>query len=163
VLENNKGFRVAPVSPDELIDITTVRCELEGIAVRMAIEKGDLRWESSIVARHHELSRMPLLSPDGTLSDEWNAANGALHEALHAACGSPLLLGFCGVLSERYYRYRRLWARHPSSGRSTAQEHENIVNAVIARHAAEAIPLLKDHLTATTQDLLANWSTLHVD
>jgi len=163
VLENNKGFRVAPVSPEELLDITTVRCELEAIAVRMAIEKGDLRWESNIVALHHELTRVPLLSPDGTFSDEWNTANEALHEALHSACGSPLLLGFCEVLSERYYRYRRLWARHSTGDRNTAREHERIVNAVIARDATTAISMLKAHLTATTRDLLANWSSLQVE
>jgi DNA-binding GntR family transcriptional regulator len=160
VLESNKGFRVAPVSPEELLDITNVRCEVEAIALRMAIEKGDVRWESSIVARHHELSRVTLLNAEGAFSDEWNSANEALHAALRAACGSPLLLGFCESLSERYYRYRRLWARHPSDTRNPAHEHEDIVNAVIARQADRAIPLLKEHLTTTTQDLLAHWSTI---
>lgn len=160
VLESNKGFRVAPVSPEELLDITNVRCEVEAIALRMAMEKGDVRWESTIVARHHELSRVTLLNPQGAFSDEWNAANEALHAALRAACGSPLLLGFCESLSERYYRYRRLWARHPSTARDTAHEHEAIVDAVIARDAGKAVPLLKEHLAATTRELLANWPNL---
>jgi DNA-binding GntR family transcriptional regulator len=160
VLENNKGFRVAPVSPEELLDITTVRCEVESIALRMAIEKGDIRWESSILARHHELSRVPLLNKQGAFSDEWNAANEALHSALRAACGSPLLLNFCEALSERYYRYRRLWARHPSGERNPAHEHEQIINAVIQRDATTAVALVKEHLMATTQELLANWSAL---
>ena len=160
LLENNKGFRVAPVSPEELLDITNVRCEVEAIALRMAMEKGDVRWESSIVARHHELSRVPLLNAQGAFSDEWNAANDALHAALRAACGSPLLLNFCEALSERYYRYRRLWARHPSSQRNPAREHELIVNAVIARETGTATALLKEHLRATTEDLLTHWSAL---
>jgi DNA-binding GntR family transcriptional regulator len=162
VLENNKGFRVAPVSPEELLDITNVRCELESLAVRMAMEKGDVRWESNIVARHHELSRLSPLGPEGSFSDEWNAANDALHLALRAACGSPLLLGFCEVLSERYYRYRRLWASHSSGDRHPSQEHDRIVHAVIARDASAAIPLIKQHLASTTQELLANWSKLQV-
>jgi DNA-binding GntR family transcriptional regulator len=160
VLENNKGFRVAPVSPEELRDITSVRCEIEAIALRMAMEKGDVRWESKIVARHHELSRVAPLNAEGAFSDEWNAANEALHAALRAACGSPLLLGFCDALSERYYRYRRLWARHPSGQRNPAHEHEAIVNAVIARDSAKAIALVKEHLSATTEELLAHWSEL---
>jgi GntR family carbon starvation induced transcriptional regulator len=163
VLENNKGFRVAPVSPEELLDITNVRCELEALAVRMAMEKGDIRWESAIVARHHELSRLSPLSPGGSFSDEWNAANEALHLALRAACGSPLLLGFCEVLSERYYRYRRLWAPHSSGERHPALEHERIVNSVIARDELTAIPLIKQHLASTTQELLANWSKVQVE
>lgn len=160
VLENNKGFRVAPVSPEELIDITMVRCEVEAIALRMAMEKGDVRWESTIVARQHELSRVPLLNSEGAFSDEWNAANEALHAAMRAACGSPLLLNFCEGLSERYYRYRRLWARHPSGKRNPAHEHELIVNAVIERQAPTAITLVREHLSATTQELLAHWSEI---
>ncbi len=160
ILENNKGFRVAPVSPEELIDITTVRCEVEAIALRMAMEKGDVRWESTIVAKQHELSRVPLLNSEGAFSNEWNAANEALHAAMRAACGSPLLLNFCEGLSERYYRYRRLWARHPSGKRNPAHEHELIVNAVIDRDATAAITLVREHLSATTQDLLAHWSEI---
>ncbi len=162
-LENNKGFRVAPVSPEELLDITNVRCEVEAIALRMAMEKGDVRWESNIVARHHELSRVPLFNAQGAFSDEWNAANDALHAALRAACGSPLLLNFCESLSERYYRYRRLWARHPSGERNAAREHEQIINAVIAREIPAATALLKEHLRATTEELLAHWSSLQED
>lgn len=158
VLENNKGFRVAPVSPEELFDITNVRCEVESVALRMAIEKGDVRWESNIVARHHELSRVPLLNAQGGFSDEWNTANDALHAALRSACGSPLLLNFCESLSERYYRYRRLWASYPAGRRDAAREHELIVNAVIARKVETAIALIKEHLMATTQELLAHWS-----
>src|SRR4030095_5501445 len=39
VLEDHKGFRVAPVSREEIMDIANTRCELEGIAVRLSIEK----------------------------------------------------------------------------------------------------------------------------
>lgn len=163
ILESNKGFRVALVSPEELLDITNVRCEIEAIALRMAMEKGDVRWESNIVARHHELSRVPLLDARGAFSDEWNSANEALHSAMRAACGSPLLLSFCESLSERYYRYRRLWARHPTGQRNAAREHERIVNAVIAREIPAATSLLKEHLRATTEELLAHWSTLQED
>lgn len=157
LLENNKGFRVAPVSRDDVLDITMVRCNLEAIALRLAIEKGDVRWESSIVARHHELSRVPVVNAQGAFSDEWNAANEALHAALRSACGSPVLLSFCESLSERYYRYRRLWARHPSEQRNSSHEHEQIVNAVLARDTAAAIAHLTEHLQATTQDLLVHW------
>lgn len=163
ILESNKGFRVAPVSPEELLDITNVRCEIESIALRLAMEKGDVHWESNIVARHHELSRVPLLNDRGAFSDEWNAANEALHAAMRAACASPLLLGFCESLSERYYRYRRLWARHPSGERTPAREHQRIVDAVIAREIPTATALLREHLRATTEELLAHWSTLQED
>src|SRR6476619_3067384 len=51
VLEDHKGFRVAPVSREEIIDIASTRCEIEGRALEMSIEKGDDRWEATILAR----------------------------------------------------------------------------------------------------------------
>ena len=46
LLEDHKGFRVAPVSREEMIDIANTLLELEAIAIRMAVEKGDDRWEA---------------------------------------------------------------------------------------------------------------------
>src|SRR5436190_20802283 len=42
VLEDHKGFRVAPVSPEEALDIANSRCEIEGLAVRMAVDQGEI-------------------------------------------------------------------------------------------------------------------------
>jgi len=62
VLEDHKGFRVAPVSQEEMLDIANTLLELEAIAIRQAIEKGDDRWEADIVARFHELSKRSLFA-----------------------------------------------------------------------------------------------------
>jgi DNA-binding GntR family transcriptional regulator len=156
-LEVNKGFRVAPVSREELIDIANTLFELEAIAIRLAIEKGDDRWEGNIVARLHELSKRPMCNADGTLDEEWQARNVAFHEALYAACGSPLLLMFCRTVSERYSRYRRLWDQRADPSRNVAKEHEQIQRAVIARDCETALALLRKHRTQTTTGILNRW------
>jgi len=74
LLEDHKGFRVAPVSREEMIDIANTLLELEAIAIRWAIEKGDDRWEADIVARLHELSKREMFAPDGSLDPEWDRA-----------------------------------------------------------------------------------------
>ena len=48
----------------------------------------------------------------------------AFHESLYAACGSPSLMRFCRILSERFSRYRRLWARRLARKRNIGREHE---------------------------------------
>ena len=63
LLEDHKGFRVAPVSREEMIDIANTLLELEAIAIRMAIEKGNDHWEAQIVARYHELSKREMFAP----------------------------------------------------------------------------------------------------
>ena len=158
ILEDHKGFRVAPVSRDELIDIANTLIELEAIAIRMATEKGDDRWEAEIVARFHELSKRPMFDADGTLDPEWEARNVAFHESLYAACGSPSLKLVCHVLYERHSRYRRLRTQKAGkAGRDVSKEHEALMQATIRRDAATAIALLRKHRSATVQDVLAKW------
>ena len=157
-LEDHKGFQVAPVSQDEMVDTATTLFELEAVAIRKAVEKGDDRWEANIVARFHELSKRAITSGGATLDPEWEIRNVAFHESLYAACGSPSLIFFCRQLSERFSRYRRLWARHADERRNVAEEHRQIMQAVIDRDAATAVDLLNRHRMTTIQELLANWN-----
>ena len=157
VLEVNKGFRVAPVSREEVLDVTNTWIELEAIAIRMAVQKGDDRWEGNILARLHELSKRAMSGVDGKLDPEWERRNTVFHESLYAACGSPTLMGFIHTTAERYSRYLRLWARHAEAGRDVAREHQEICKAVVGRNADKAVVLIRDHRTATTDSLLELW------
>src|SRR3954447_15366630 len=58
--EPQHGFSVTSLSDDDLDDLTTARCELEGLVLRMSIEHGDIAWESEVVAAHHALDRTPM-------------------------------------------------------------------------------------------------------
>jgi DNA-binding GntR family transcriptional regulator len=163
VVESHKGFRVSPVSREELLDIIRMRCDLEELAIRAAIEKGDLRWESNILARFHEVSNLPIFEPGGTLSDEWDRANNAFHEALYAACGSRILITFCNQLRERFGRYRRLWAQYGKPTADTVKDHENLVRAAVGRNADRAVLLIRKHFNRTTRSILDNWSAVDKD
>lgn len=157
VLEDHKGFRVAPVSQEEAVDLATTWFELEALGIRQSIKKGDDRWAANIQARFRELSKRRMRTAQGTLDPDWEPRNLAFHESLYAACGSPSLMRFCRTLSERFSRYRRLWARGTHK-RNIAKEHENICRAVLNRDAAAAVAALRRHRTTTIRDLLANWN-----
>lgn len=154
ILEDHKGFRVAPVSRDELVDITTTRCELEGLAVALAIEKGDDFWEANIVARFHEMAKRASHTPSGPLDAEWERRHDAFHQALYSACGLRWLVGFCQILAERSFRYRHLLLEAVDRTRDHRSEHEAIVNAVLGRDRTKALALLREHYTRTAQTLL---------
>jgi GntR family transcriptional regulator, carbon starvation induced regulator len=158
VLEDHKGFRVAPVSREEMQDIANTLLELEALAIRMAVKKGDDRWEAEIVARFHELSKRQMFAADGTLDTEWEARNVAFHESLYAACGSPSLKLVCHVLYERHSRYRRLRTKNTGKpDRDVSKEHETLMRATVARDATAAIAQLRKHRSATLGDVLADW------
>ena len=56
-LEQNKGFRVAGVSRESLLDLMQSRIELESIVLRWSIANGGVEWEADLVAAFHRLSR----------------------------------------------------------------------------------------------------------
>lgn len=157
ILEDHKGFRVAPVSQEELVDLAMTWFELEALGIRQSIEKGDDRWAANIKARFRELSKHRMRTPQGTIDADWEPHNLAFHESLYAACGSPSLMRFCRVLSDRFSRYRRLWAKRPHA-RNIAKEHEDLCRAVLSRDTAAAVAALRKHRTTTIQDLLADWN-----
>lgn len=157
VLEDHKGFRVAPVSPEEALDIANSRCELEGLAVRMAIQKGDDEWEANIIARFHELSKRATYAVDGKLDPEWERRHDAFHQALYAACELRSLISFCQILAERAYRYRHLLLENVDRTRDHRGEHEAIQKAIVNRDAETGVALLQQHYRRTVETLVANW------
>jgi len=53
--EDQRGFCVAPVSRDELVDLTQTRIELESVALQQAVERGGIDWESQVLSSFHRL------------------------------------------------------------------------------------------------------------
>ncbi|MCU1359146.1 MAG: csiR 1 [Ilumatobacteraceae bacterium] len=154
VSEPQMGFRVVTLSVADLQDLTTARCEIEGLALRYAIASGDLGWESEIVASRYALERTPAGSADDAqaLSDEWTEAHRRFHQALIAGCPNIRIRGVASALRDAAELYRH-WSRHTDHSRDTDAEHQGLVEAVLARDTERATRLLELHLR-TTADLL---------
>ena len=157
--EDHKGFRVAPVSQEELVDLAMTWFELEALGIRQSIKKGDDRWAANIRARFRELSKHRMRTPKGRLDPAWEPRNLAFHESLYAACGSPSLMRFCRTLSERFSRYRRLWAAAAITGTSRRSTKNSAVPSS-SRDTAAAVAALRKHRTRTIRDLLADWNRM---
>ena len=55
-LEEQKGFRVAPISREELSELVTARCWIDGAAITESIKRFDMAWEERLVLALHRLS-----------------------------------------------------------------------------------------------------------
>jgi DNA-binding GntR family transcriptional regulator len=156
VAEPQRGFRAAPISQEDLQDLTRVRIEIEGLCLRRAIAVGDVDWESRLVAALHRLSRPPerAAADPARSSDEWAEAHAAFHVALADGCDSPWLLKLRRQLYDQSERYRRLSVPLTTEKRNIGAEHQGIVDAALARDADKAVALLSAHLGATTRILL---------
>lgn len=152
--EDQRGFFVAPVSRDDLVDLTQTRIEVEQMALRLAMERGDVEWETQLVSCFHRLSRTePPTSPERAVV--WAQAHQQFHEALIAGCRSAWTLRLCRLLYEKSERYRNLSAqRTRSGGRDVAAEHRTLMDAAMARDTEAACRLLSEHFWETTDIIL---------
>jgi DNA-binding GntR family transcriptional regulator len=154
--EPQHGFHVTSLSLDDLDDLTTARCELEGLVLRKSIEHGDIAWESEIVAAHHALDRTPMESEGdpALLTEEWTQLHSRFHRALLAACPNQRLLNMALSLRDAAELYRR-WSRPlgHDDHRDVRGEHRALVEAALRGDASEAVRLLEAHLRRTTRAL----------
>jgi GntR family transcriptional regulator, carbon starvation induced regulator len=161
IAEGQRGFRVAPVTRHDLLDVTNARVLIEREALRLAIQHGDDVWEGSMVSTFHRMDRMQVREGRGyALSPEWSALHSAFHYALVSACGSPTLLGMRERLNERAHRYRALSAKLRPFERDKAAEHRGILDAVLDRNEGLAADLIDRHIRSTTANVIAYASHL---
>ncbi|MGJ7456180.1 DNA-binding transcriptional regulator CsiR [Halomonas sp. MA07-2] len=147
---SQRGYRVAPMSLAELADLYDARAELEGLVLRLAIERGDDAWEAGVLARAHTLAKvMEVNSPDELL-DVWDARHKAFHTAIASGCRSPHLLQVREGLFDQVERYRHLWLRATVfSERALArkrEEHTALVEVILARDVERAAEMMREHL-----------------
>lgn len=154
VLEDQRGFSVAPVSRDELLDLTSARAELDALALRWSIQCGDDNWEASLLGAFHRLQKSTKIAGDGSIQADWEERHRTFHEALVGACPNKVLLQVRTTLYERAERYRNLSVRYLRAPRDDRGEHEAIMNAALARDTAQAEQLLKTHILRTSEILL---------
>lgn len=155
--EEQRGFRVATVSKEELRELVDTRCSIEELALRKSIENRDSHWEESLVLAFHRLSRAPRSSKTGVFERNpvWDELHRAFHMVLVSACGSRWLLDFCGQLNDQADRYRRLSSiSNPS--RNPMEEHRAIMEAAINGKADDAVEILCDHYRQTADIILSS-------
>lgn len=152
--EEQRGFRVAPVSEANCREVIRLRCEFEVLALTESIRRGDAEWEARVVAASYLLGKF-----DGRrerLQDvaEWERLHRAFHHTLASACGMPLLLQFCGQLHDMFDRYRGLFLAEKPVDKDVPGEHRAIVQAALDRKPGEAAAILRRHIERVGDNVL---------
>lgn len=149
--EEQKGFRVAPVSLEDLADLTRTRIFVEKEALRESIMAGDDAWEGRVVAAYHRLSKIEakLASGPEYQQDEFEERNREFHQALISACPSRWLNHLYGILFQQSERYRRISLVNRVVSRDVHGEHKAIFDAALARDADLACKVAGEHIERT--------------
>lgn len=146
--EDNRGFRVPPMSLTALRDITDQRKLIECQGLRLSIERGDDKFEADLIATFHRLSRLDTKrarsEPGGF--EAWEAQHREFHRALIAGAGSSWLARFQAILFDQADRYRRFYIEKGPSHPMIADDHKRILEATIGKDAAAATDLLERHI-----------------
>jgi len=147
---DHRGFTVAPVSENDLVDLTRARCWLNEVAIRKSIENGDAAWEETVVLCFHRLSRTPRFAPgvETERSEAWETAHRNFHTSLISASGSGRLAHYCEQLFDSAERYRHIGRRAGVKG-NRDKEHRDLMEAVVARDAEKAARLINRHFERT--------------
>jgi DNA-binding GntR family transcriptional regulator len=165
VAKPNSGYSVWPLSLPDLLELTALRKDVEGLALRYAIERGDLSWQAQLVAAHHVLEQTMQFSqaPEGgaIVREEWVEAHKFFHETLLQGCRSARLFDFARSLRASIDLYLR-WSCPAgiTNDRDVGAEHREILESVVARDEARGLTVLSAHIQSTTDILLASFTAL---
>lgn len=154
VIERNRGFHVTTLSSEALSSLTEARKIAEGAALRLSVQRGDVAWESEVLAAHHLLASEPIYDPnDGTARNKrWVEAHLAFHYKLIEGCANQVLLDMCARLSNMAELYRA-WSSHTKESvkRDVAAEHRALMEAALAHHTDLAVARFEAHLERTAE------------
>lgn len=156
VTEGQRGFRVAPVSQRDLMDLTDARVMVEREVMRLAVLHGDVDWEAKSIAAFHRMDRLRSAEPDRYVHNpEWAALHSAFHDALADGCPNLVLRELRLGLFDRAHRYRRLSSIANAGRRDNIGEHRAILEAAVRRDVNEACDLTERHIRKTTENVLS--------
>lgn len=154
VAEDQRGFAVAPISAENLLELANLRRLIEMDALEHSIRNGDMAWEARVVAAHHKLARVEGagVKDAATLAD-WRRYDWEFHQTLISACGSHELMAVHAMVFDKYLRYQMLFLT--DRGEISRAEHLHLKEAALARDIETAKAVLARHIEGGVTHALA--------
>lgn len=145
----NRGYRVRSLDTDRLTSIFDLRGVLEGLAARLAAERGmdetiAAEYRSALAEGDHLIGKGRLVAAD---RNRFGEVNARIHEAVLLAADNRMLrdmLRLCHnvpISSNRNILWNdRDWLRR------SHDDHHRILDAILRRDGARAEQLMREHI-----------------
>ncbi|NLD71052.1 MAG: GntR family transcriptional regulator [Limnobacter sp.] len=154
--EDRRGFRVAPATREHLADVLQTRQLVEALVLRSAFEAGSLEWEARVLGAFHRLKGTAMYEPGASvIREEWELAHRDFHHAVLSPSPLRILLEFQAVLWDHAARYRNLVRPAILDAEVLLHEHEQLLEAVLAKDADMACMALRRHIRNAGNAVLA--------
>lgn len=161
LVASQRGFRVAPLSADDLRAISLQCLQLEPPALRASVLAGTPEWRAGLERAYAAFAPHEAQVGDLRAVDRgWEALHRGFHLALLAGCGSPCLLARIGTLYEMMDRYRRATVPGLAHIAYHRLGHEALLHAALAGEAERAEALLREHLRETSDQIATLFAEL---
>lgn len=147
-----KGVVVSQADKEEIIQLYSIRAELEGLAARWAIEHGD---QDDMQKLDEAILKMKEAVACGDL-DGVVLSNTLFHETIAQASKSRILCTLIKTLQDNIQRFRFKSLHLPGRPEAALAEHKEIVAAIKEKRAEEVDRLLKEHLQNACAAALAH-------
>ena len=146
VSEEQKGFRVSPVSKSDLLEIAKLRILIESDALKLSIENSNPEWEGSLLSAHHKLSlyESEMIQNKNDDRMKWKKYDSEFHQTLVKNCGSKNLVELHKLIFDKYLRYQLLVLTF--RGKGSIDEHKKLLDFSLKKNFVKAQMILKEHI-----------------
>jgi DNA-binding GntR family transcriptional regulator len=142
-----RGLVVAQITPEEVLEVYTVREMLDGLAARLAAQ-GILSAELDRLTWLNDRLRAAAVAGD---SKAMMTLNLEFHEAIAKASRNKLLQEFMRRIHEWVRRFKDTTMALPGRGIEAVEEHDKLIDAIRARDPEAAERLARGHMSRAHQ------------
>jgi len=151
ICSGQRGFSVAPLDAEDVLDTMETRIVIEIEALRRSIRFGGKDWLAAIRENYERLSALPIPQAPGRTAADWSTQHRAFHMALLSASRSRWMIRLAGDLFDQAERHRIVayLDAAPANFRDRDAEHLRILQAALARNEDAAAEALDSHYRRT--------------
>jgi DNA-binding GntR family transcriptional regulator len=153
---------VAKITPSKMVEMFEVMAELEGFCGRLAARRMTASEHANLISIHRKF-RPYVQARD---REGYHALNKTFHEAIYAGSHNQYLRAQASALYDRLAPYRAYQLKRPDALRLASEEHQAIIDAIVAGDGDAAFNLLTDHVSLSNElfaDLVAALSAAEAE
>ena len=154
IQDSGKGSVVLGITMDDLIDIMEIRQRIEGIAAAYATKRITAEGLEEL-QRIHELQQFYYEKMD---MERLREMDDQFHDTIYRWSGSSVLCDTLRPLHKKTQRYRRLSIGDKDRLAISVQQHNNILQAIVAKDAELAQQRITEHIETAKQYMLGRFS-----
>jgi DNA-binding GntR family transcriptional regulator len=158
-VEPGRGTFLRRLDSAEVTELLEVRLAIEGMAARLAAQKGFVGELPQIVQDLRALTKQPF---KGRRIRDAEAIGDRVHRTIVEGAGNEILNSlYAGLRLRIGISLRLVQLREVDRIRETVDEHLAVAEAILARQAGRAVKALHDHLRRGHAITLANFARSH--